>query len=93
MLVVTAIFLFCLTVLSSAELPAATYLNGNVTHVPDGDTLHILTAAGETEKLRLYAIDCPEIAQPHGAVARGYTHSLTIGRQITALVQDVDRYG
>lgn len=85
--------LAALVLSSSSASSAAEYINGKVFSVPDGDTLYIRTGPTASEKSRLFAIDCPEIAQPHGRVAQGFTHSKTMGKQVTAIVHDVDSYG
>lgn len=83
----------CLLFASLDSATAVEYVNGKVVYVPDGDTIHVKQDDDEVIKIRLHAIDCPEIAQPHGDVARGITQTATTDKVITAIVHDVDSYG
>lgn len=66
------------------------YLN----HVKDGDTL-IASTKSQTEAIRLYGIDCPELAQhPYGELARQRLQSLLAPyRFFEAVPIDRDRHG
>lgn len=75
---------------SDAALP--TYLNGRVTFIPDGDTVHIKRGS-TTYKIRLHAVDCPESDQSFGPAARDFTRDLVNGKDVTVKVQEKDRYG
>lgn len=66
---------------------------GQVVHVSDGDTLILQTAQGEKFKLRLYAIDAPEKAQPYGPQSTGILRNLIGNKYIRSYVEDIDRYG
>jgi micrococcal nuclease len=74
-------------------------IEGVVLKVRDGDTLQIMTAAGQRIEVRLNAIDAPE--KPHGG-ARGQPHAersrlnlaqLAARRNVTLLKTTMDRYG
>lgn len=57
-LVVVAAVLLSLNFVLSAH--AQTLLTGKVTNVVDGDTIRVLTQAGQNSEIRLEGIDAPE---------------------------------
>ncbi len=66
---------------------------GRVVAVADGDTLTVLTDAGQQLRIRLAEIDTPETAQPYGPRARRELTDLAFGKEVRVAVQDTDRYG
>ena len=80
-------------VLNCVPAKGVDYVNGKVIRVSNGGTLHLRVSGPRTTKDRLFAIDCPEVAQPHGRVALGFTRSMTMETQVTAMVHDVDSHG
>jgi endonuclease YncB( thermonuclease family) len=72
---------------------------GKVISVADGDTITVLVNNSPT-RIRLYGIDCPEIAhkagdetQPFGTKAKEFTKELCAGKEVTVIEKDKDRYG
>jgi endonuclease YncB( thermonuclease family) len=65
---------------------------GNVVGVHDGDTITVLHN-GRGEKIRLYGIDCPELAQPWGRRAKEFASDAVFDKTVTVRVMDTDRYG
>lgn len=78
----------------------------SVTHVVDGDTIDLAADDGTRDftRVRLWGVDCPEIAkplrhlpaQPFGDEARTYTRSLVEGQRVRVQLQAHrvrDRYG
>ena len=66
---------------------------GRAVHIADGDTITFQTTAGEKFKVRLYAIDAPEKAQPYGPQSTGILRNL-IGQQVLNIqIINTDRYG
>lgn len=65
---------------------------GKVVAVHDGDTLTVMHDA-KGEKIRLYGVDAPELAQAYGMKAKQFTSEACFGREVTVTVQDKDRYG
>lgn len=63
-----------------------------VTHVADGDTISVMLD-GNTEKVRLLAIDCPEMAQPFGREAKARTEELVLGKTVSMTWRTRDKYG
>lgn len=68
-------------------------LYGQIVHISDGDTLTLQTNQGQKLKIRLYAIDAPEKAQPYGPQATGILRNLVGNMFVMVYVEDVDRYG
>lgn len=77
---------------------------GNVERVTDGDTLWVSQKGTVTHKVRLYAVDAPELdhaffgkkwpEQPYAKEARDVLKSLVIGNTVTCTVvnKSYDRY-
>lgn len=66
---------------------------GKVISVKDGDTFEVLYD-GESERVRLAEIDCPEKAQPYGNTAKRYASDLCYGEIVTVKSGGKrDRYG
>ena len=101
---VIVILLVCFVLLGGRVVlgPAVDPLDGRVTRVVDGDTLHV-RIGGRDETVRLLGIDTPELHKPDTPVecgARGATRALTriaTGRRVTVIgdsgQDERDRYG
>lgn len=59
--------------------------------VRDGDTLEV-RHRGETLRVRLHGIDCPERGQPYHQVARRRTTELALGKLVRVEIRDRDQY-
>lgn len=70
-----------------------TKLRLKVVGVHDGDTLTGLDAAKTQHKIRLHAIDAPELGQAHGQAAKKALSAKVFGRQVVVAPKTVDRYG
>ncbi len=67
---------------------------GVVTHVVDGDTVHVRPMAGGAPRsLRLLGMDAPEICQQGGVAARDALNERVFQRQVQVQVQGTDDYG
>jgi endonuclease YncB( thermonuclease family) len=66
-----------------------------VVKVTDGDTITILTADNEQERIRLYGIDAPESKgnQPYWKASRDQLATLVAGKQVTVTWDKRDRNG
>lgn len=64
-----------------------------VVGVHDGDTLKGLDTAKTQHKIRLHAIDAPEIGQAHGQASKQALSAKVFGRQVVVVPKTVDRYG
>lgn len=82
---------FCLLLVPLISLCQT--LSGKVVRVSDGDTITILDTTKTQTRVRLYGIDCPEIGQDFGNVAKRFTSDLCFSKIVTVDVKDIDRYG
>ncbi|MBM5571351.1 MULTISPECIES: thermonuclease family protein [Deefgea] len=78
---------------SPGQLTKGSQIEGRVVGVADGDTITILDADKKQYKLRLAYIDAPEKAMPFGQAAKSNLSDLVFEQQVTAHIDDVDRYG
>jgi len=85
---------------TSAAHARATLIQGIIVKVRDGDTLQMLTDAGQRIEVRLNAIDAPEKAsgkggrgQPQAERARVNLAQLSLRRRATLHRTTMDRYG
>ncbi len=65
---------------------------GTVSHVSDGDTLHLQTPAGKY-KVRFYGIDAPETSQEYGLESKMFVAERVLGERVKVEVVSTDRYG
>lgn len=70
---------------------AAKTWQGKVVAVEAGDLLDVMWGRARI-KIRLYGVDCPELEQPFGDVARRHTARLVLGRDVRVLDIDSDPY-
>jgi micrococcal nuclease len=81
-------------------------IEGIVTKVSDGDTIHVTDPLGTKVKVRLYGIDCPETeksnrrtgrvskaGQPYGEDAYRALQGKLQRQRVRLDVMDIDRYG
>ena len=71
----------------------ANEIGGRVVAVADGDTLTLLDANHQTFKIRLAAIDAPEKSQAFGNRAKQTLSRLCFGKEATATIETIERYG
>ena len=69
----------------------AQQLKGVVDKVGDGDTFVLNTDSG-AYRVRLYAIDAPELKQNFGAESKEYLKSIITNDSVFVDVVDIDRY-
>lgn len=58
----------------------------------DGDTFDAIDRGGVRHRLRLYAVDCPELGQPKGLEARKFVQSWASSRWVRVRLRGRDRY-
>jgi micrococcal nuclease len=75
--------------------PAATEttLRLKVTSVHDGDTITGINESNEQVKVRLDAIDAPELSQPYGQASRRALAEKVFGKMVTVTTKKRDQYG
>jgi endonuclease YncB( thermonuclease family) len=67
---------------------------GVVTHVVDGDSVHVRPSqGGAVRKIRIIGMDAPEICQVGGVEAKTALHERIHQRAVTVSAQGVDVYG
>lgn len=76
----------------SARTPDTTTFTGVASKVHDGDSIHLLPAAGERVIIRLAGIDAPELKQPFGIQARDHLRALILAKPVRANCHKTDRY-
>lgn len=81
-----------LCALLSSPLPAHAW-PAVVIDVHDGDTITVRRSNGQAERLRLYGIDAPELAQPGGTDAADHLRELLHDGTAEVRTMDRDRYG
>ncbi|RLS35043.1 MAG: thermonuclease family protein [Planctomycetota bacterium] len=64
-----------------------------VVSVHDGDTITGLNANNEQVKIRLDAIDAPELKQPYGQAAKKALSDMVFGKDVLLYPKTKDRYG
>lgn len=67
--------------------------NVHVFKMPDGDTFTARYPSGETVRVRILGIDCPETRQNYGREAGDLGRRLIHNQNVTLHVADTDRYG
>jgi micrococcal nuclease len=82
-----------LTVLLLLLPDAAHAFEVRIVHVQDGDTITVLNADRTQHKVRLSAIDAPELGQPYGRAARHVLAELMAGQVVEIGDKGTDRYG
>ncbi len=76
-----------------SEKAAARRIQIKVVGVHDGDTLTGITASNEQVKVRLDAIDAPEIKQPYGQAAKKALSDMVFGKEVVIYPKTKDKYG
>jgi len=67
---------------------------GKVTHITDGDTFTLLLDdTDSTVSVNLYCVDCPELGQDYGAIAKRFTYDLIFNRYVTVVQPETDPSG
>jgi endonuclease YncB( thermonuclease family) len=66
---------------------------GRVVSVHDGDTLTVLDETNTQIKVRLDAIDAPELGQPFGQAAKRALSEMVFGKNVVVIKKKEDRWG
>lgn len=72
--------------------PDSTEIQGMVRQIADGDTVTVVEANGQANKIRLAFIDAPERAQAGGLAARNALQAAVAGRRVRVEIFEQDRY-
>ncbi len=68
-------------------------VSAKVVSVIDGNTLEVIGNDGETIKISLIGIDCPELGQAYGDNAKKFMEKLILKKNVTVKLQGKDRWG
>lgn len=63
-----------------------------VTRVADGDTLTVRNRDGATHKIRMHAIDAPELNQAGGEQSKRWLAQQVLNKDVKIVVNNTDRY-
>lgn len=77
--------------LGAQEIAPGTTIIATGVHALDGDSLRVRSEGAEIE-LRLWGIDAPEKGQANADEAQQALATLTVNRQLTVFVVEVDRF-
>ena len=67
-------------------------IQGRVVSIADGDTLTVLDSSNVQHKIRLHAIDAPELGQPFGKAAKAMLSDYCYNKTAKVRKMDIDRY-
>ncbi|MCE1160887.1 MAG: thermonuclease family protein [Burkholderiales bacterium] len=76
-----------------ALVSCAVHAQPRVVGITDGDTLTVLNDDKTTIKVRLSAIDAPEMRQPFGMQSKKALSDICFNKPVRLEVVDIDRYG
>jgi endonuclease YncB( thermonuclease family) len=85
--------LLILGVLLQAAPLLADTLSGRVSEVSDGATVTVADNAGVRHKVRLAAIDAPEVRQPWSKESRQHLSDMVLDKSVKVEWRKQDRYG
>ena len=71
---------------------AQTLLTGKTTSVVDGDTIKVLTQAGQEKEIRLEGIDAPEKRQAFGSESTAHLSNLVFDKTVNLVCTALDEY-
>jgi endonuclease YncB( thermonuclease family) len=78
------------------ESEISTNFNGvywaTVTRISDGDTLTVKDSLGINQKIRLHAVDAPELNQRSGEESKSWLTQQLLNQRVKILVNNTDRY-
>jgi endonuclease YncB( thermonuclease family) len=81
------------TAIAVAWLPADRFIDARVLRVVDGDSLEVVTDAGDRQRIRLADIDAPERGQPWSRRSREALSARVGGRSVRINRVATDVYG
>lgn len=61
--------------------------------VLDGNTIEVASVDGDSYKILLFGIDCPELEQEYGEKAKKLLEKMVLNRDVTIEIQGKDRWG
>lgn len=79
-------------VVAGSPAQAGGFYLARVTKVADGDTVTVRNTDGAIHKVRLHAVDAPELKQAAGEASRDWLSQQVMDKNVKVIVIDVDRY-
>jgi micrococcal nuclease len=86
------ILLLFVGVFSSMTLWALNEIAGKVISVIDGNTIEVVSD-GETYRILLHGIDCPELGQNYGDEAKQRLEKMLLDKTVAVRIEGKDRWG
>ena len=71
---------------------SGSYYLAQVTRVADGDTITVRNQDGATHKIRMHAIDAPELNQAGGEQSKRWLSDRLMNKTVKIVVNNTDRY-
>ncbi|HEX4844108.1 MAG TPA: thermonuclease family protein [Limnobacter sp.] len=68
------------------------HFEGTVVRVADGDTLTVQDNDGRSRKVRMHAVDAPEMQQAHGEQSRQWLTAQVLNKPVKVVINNTDRY-
>ena len=87
------ILIFVVTMLASLVSFSQQLMTGKVIAVIDGNTFELRTPDNDTYKILLFGIDCPELGQDFGDVAKLKLEKMILNQTVAVEIRGKDRWG
>lgn len=71
---------------------SGSFYMATVTRVADGDTMTVRNRDGATHKIRMHAVDAPELNQAGGEQSRRWLTEQVLNKKVKIIVNNTDRY-
>lgn len=89
----SALILIAQTACGAASTSNENGYSATVKSVHDGDTVRVVDANGQTQRVRLAYIDAPELNQADGKSSRDALRKIVAQQKVRVEVFDTDQYG
>lgn len=76
----------------SANALSGSFYLATVTRVADGDTITVRNRNGATHKIRMHAVDAPELKQAGGEHSKAWLAQQLMNKNVKIVVNNTDRY-
>lgn len=77
---------------SKPKAQSGSFYLAKVTRVADGDTLTVRNRDGAIHKIRMHAVDSPELNQAGGQQAKNWLTQQVLNKEVKIVVNNTDRY-
>lgn len=76
----------------SGSATSGSFYLATVTRVADGDTITVRNRDGATHKIRMHAVDAPELNQAGGEQSKRWLTEQVLNKDVKIVVNNTDRY-